>query len=1707
MSDAAARRHQGQSIRTASQFVPKISEIETLGTSTEQRGHDFAKFLKSIHHYALTTFRNSKDISKAIVEFKDPLAALKNTALSLSEIRKKNSLDPTPPVEDETETDKFIREADNADRRDEVKLLYGIQLKSLAERETDLNQNLTILWATIMGQCTPALQEEVHGDPDYLSKSSTFDSVWLLQSLQKITAGVNKTTNKYHSAFKATKKFYSTQQTSNEGIDEFYNRFDNAKDLVGLFNADIVDLSSLLAAEKIQDPQATKETTMQKYLAVALVMNANKSKYEALWNKLENDLLVGQDSYPKTIGDATHLLTNWKASTAPTPRPNPATSNTDRRPSTPGVTFLGAEWAALVPIPANDNFSALAGFDSTRPTLAPSRKPPHNISAEIECAKCKKKGHYATACPFIVPGVQLFQFVRPSVQLNQTQARSILTPGSIIVDSGSTFNCFRERNLVSNIHSCDPFSTLSNGGGMTYTEKGTLDVFKELDCYYNPECLVNIISLDLLQAKYHTTFDSEKKNAFTVKVSDVLTITFEGFGSGLYFVNLNTPVNAYPLSLLNTVTENKQFFNRREIEGAEAARAQQGQIGWPSDLEYYEIIRDNLLTNSKATLDDLRRAEHIFGGTAVDLLKGKTVYKPVNTHASIERVPLPPVILKTHPSDDLDIDFLYVQGAPYLLMKSAKIKFHATQAFNRVSNRKKKTHRTTYKRGPQDIINGIEKVLTVFRTRGFQVNLINADNEFKKLEHKVSVHVEICAAGQHIPRIERGIRFLKDRTRCFWVSLPYKKVPKLMIDECLTMVTTCLNDFPSKNGISTTMSPASIVLGRGKIDGNNLKATFGRYYEVYCGTDNTNKERRTSAICLRPSNSQGGYYFMNLHTGKKIHGYRFTELAMPQHVLDTVHDLADAEEAPDLDEDGCPLFEWELGAPVNAEDAPLPPAPPMHAVPDDTENDSAGDDNDENDNDDNDNADDNPSIGPDSHHEAHDDDESLSDADVNDDNESLSDDTTPDQQLNARSANDSIADDSVAPIDELRSEIDPENVVEGKRNRTASMPSNITSFTGKYHVNMLNVGQDAFAKFERVKTKLHSTAVGVCFNQMTASRGIKLHGAKAVAAMFKEYKQLDDLEVLGRLTPENLTHEQKRNALRAVNLIKIKRDGKVKGRACADGSTQRQYVPRDEASSPTLSLEALMALLLINAYEERDTAIFDVPGAYLHAKIPDDKFAILKIEGEFVDIMCEVNPEYKDDVRFENGKKVLYVQILRALYGMIESALLWYTLYTDVLHKEGFEINPYDRCVANKVIDGKQCTIGWYVDDNILSHVDTTVVDSVINKIEEYFPGLVVERGKNLNFLGMEIGFLEKGKLKLGLVQYISGMIEELEEALIPYAENLDRDYPHPAAKWLFTVKPDTEKLNEAKATIFNKFVAKLIWVMKRARPDVEPTVSFLSTRVKAPDKDDWHKFKRLMCWMKKTKTDVRIIGADDLLNMIVMIDSAHAVHDDMRGHTGGVTSFGTGIVDEKSSKQKMNTRSSTETEHVGTSEYLPKPIFFELFMGAQGYKPHTILAKDNESEIRMLVNGKASCTSNSKHVAIKYFWCTDRIKQGNISVRHCPTERMVADYMSKPLQGKLFITFRNVIMGWVHISTLFDIFGSIEKRVESNGCLAVKPKIPKMSYAEAARVSDVVRKQDRLIANGCDPTTSLDWLATTGPDRPKANVVGLVNASDIKKK
>ena len=95
-------------------------------------------------------------------------------------------------------------------------------------------------------------------------------------------------------------------------------------------------------------------------------------------------------------------------------------------------------------------------------------------------------------------------------------------------------------------------------------------------------------------------------------------------------------------------------------------------------------------------------------------------------------------------------------------------------------------------------------------------------------------------------------------------------------------------------------------------------------------------------------------------------------------------------------------------------------------------------------------------------------------------------------------------------------------------------------------------------------------------------------------------------------------------------------------------------------------------------------------------------------------------------------------------------------------------------------------------------------------------------------------------------------------------------------------------------------------------------------------------KVETIITFLHQTIDDVRIIGADDLLKMQTLIDPSHAVHEDTKGHTGGTITFGTGVVSVKSSKQKMNSRSSNETEVIGNSEYLPFNIWFQYFMESQ---------------------------------------------------------------------------------------------------------------------------------------------------------------------------
>ena len=588
-------------------------------------------------------------------------------------------------------------------------------------------------------------------------------------------------------------------------------------------------------------------------------------------------------------------------------------------------------------------------------------------------------------------------------------------------------------------------------------------------------------------------------------------------------------------------------------------------------------------------------------------------------------------------------------------------------------------------------------------------------------------------------------------------------------------------------------------------------------------------------------------------------------------------------------------------------------------------------------------------------------------------------------------------------------------------NNEFNNPSNTKSYSATPHLQFFQQSMaDMTSKPTEIQhhlSSLHSHITTFMFTQMTDKAGIRKHGQKAVDALFKEFSQIDTKGVIKAIRASDLTHTQRKNALRAINLIKEKRNGVIKGRTCADGRPERKIYTREEVASPTASNDSIMTKIVIAAHEKRKVVSWDVEGAYLLAD--QDKYVVVKFVGKSVDIMCSVNPSYKQYVVVENGVKVLYFQLLKALYGCLRSALLWYNLYVSILEKMGFKLNPYDHCVANKMINGKQCTIAFYVDDNLASHAEQAVLNKIIKAIELHTGKMTVTRGDKHTFLGMDITFRNNGTASISMRHYI-------EEALEDFPDKINKKATTPARKDLFTVDDDSPRLNEERAQKLHSITMKLMYMCQRSRPDIITVIAFLCTRVTKSTEQDWSKLKRLLEYLWSTIDDVLTLGAEDLNSIGSFVDVSFAMHEDMRSHTGGGVSFGRGILMGRSTKQKLNTTSSTESELVGAAEYLPNVVWLMNFLEHQGYETKSsVLYQDNVSAIRLEKNGQRSSSRRTRHIDIKYFWVKDRLQRENIEVIYCPTDSMVADFFTKPLQGAIFKKLCDIVMGRSPISSL----------------------------------------------------------------------------------
>jgi hypothetical protein len=265
-------------------------------------------------------------------------------------------------------------------------------------------------------------------------------------------------------------------------------------------------------------------------------------------------------------------------------------------------------------------------------------------------------------------------------------------------------------------------------------------------------------------------------------------------------------------------------------------------------------------------------------------------------------------------------------------------------------------------------------------------------------------------------------------------------------------------------------------------------------------------------------------------------------------------------------------------------------------------------------------------------------------------------------------------------------------------------------------------------------------------------KGLKKFGSVGEEAVYAEIERLHNRGCFKPIHIESYGSESRRQLMESIMFLTEKRDGTIKARNVTNGRKQQTWMSKEEAASPTITA-------VIDAKENRDACVVDLPHAFVQT--PNEKANkehppdVMKVRGRLVDMLLEIDPQMyaAPYIKKENGVAVLYMEILRALYGMIKRPLLFYRKLRRDLESIDFKTNPYDICVANKQVNGNQLTVAFHVDDLKVSHVDPKVVDKFLEWIKKLYedPTLkknVPSRGKIHNYLVMTLDYSIPGKIK-----------------------------------------------------------------------------------------------------------------------------------------------------------------------------------------------------------------------------------------------------------------------------------------------------------------------------------------------------------------------
>jgi hypothetical protein len=342
---------------------------------------------------------------------------------------------------------------------------------------------------------------------------------------------------------------------------------------------------------------------------------------------------------------------------------------------------------------------------------------------------------------------------------------------------------------------------------------------------------------------------------------------------------------------------------------------------------------------------------------------------------------------------------------------------------------------------------------------------------------------------------------------------------------------------------------------------------------------------------------------------------------------------------------------------------------------------------------------------------------------------------------------------------------------------------------------------------------------------------------------------------------------------------------------------------------------------------------------------------------------------------------------------------LWYDKLCNVLEDDGYVKNDYDGCLFNKVVDGVQVTVTFYVDGLLITSVRGEMVDKLEALLKSKFQAITINKSDKHSYLAMNM-LVDTEGIHLDMIAYIDKCLE---------GKKIGRSTFSPATDDLFEVPEDGVLLSEMEKKMFHSDVAKLLYLAKRTRGQILTAVSHLSGRVNVATADDQVKLDRVFAYLSTTKDEVLHLKSGGSVNPEVYIDASFGVHSDGTSRTGMVIMLAGAAIACWSSKQKLVTKSSTEAEVVALSDGLTNALWMREMVLAQGYKlAPTRIYEDNEGVLKIMKSGR-SPKHRTRHLNIRHFFARDRVQTGDIELVYKPTGEMIADIMTKPVPGRLF--------------------------------------------------------------------------------------------------